>query len=773
MKRPKSHHRNKQEKRHQESKTGFKLLDHPFSKAEPAVIRAALLEMAEQKINEFPKLIEAILQVLREKYPPHILAVVAGYGLQVGVTDEGVAANRLSSTLEQHHVEVLQALTLTLPHEEWGSVLAAPSDIQTAIDRIVALANAFHQRRFKTAQGATDSQSRTVLLLQEQLRLHTQMVRNWGYFSDVVQISSELYAPLDKQFRESFGFGASDLIITTRYLVALYESRINERFTWLKRVFREKTITRLVRAYYENHPAVNENADEFLKAIPVGVTRDKVAYRLLAHADLLLVQIMHFTPDEVARQSGLPIEATTRVLEALSLPPGGLYEIDTEHLFMGNPVWLTPAIKMGGRYFCPIPQCVFSHIHEIMRALAFKAGTKETIESRRAAYLEAKVKALLTDALPTAQFRHGVKWQIDAAEYETDHIAAIDRTIVIVEDKSAGLTAAGLRGAPDRVRRHISDLIVAPSEQSARLEGTIWEAKAGDARAIEGLAPFALDFSNTERIVRISVSLDDFSALASAEGDLKDAGWIPREMALATTVNVADFQAAIDILGSPSFFLHYFAERQEFQKALRFFGDEMDLLGCYLETGFNLSNLEREKISLVLTGMSATIDRYYDSRDAGVRITKPKPKLSSYFSALIQAIEKRAFPRWSIVTSDLMRCASYQEQKKIDKLLVKLKAGVERNWRDPDHKCSLVVSPPEIQDTAVVFYVYPLQLANRRMEIAEGLATRALEMSGRERCVIICRNTARWEESYTSVIMVNSLHTGNGDTSNVLSAASA
>jgi len=34
------------------------------------------------------------------------------------------------------------------------------------------------------------------------------------------------------------------------------------------------------------------------------------------------------------------------------------------------------------------------------------------------------VKALLSAALPTAQLRHGVKWQIDTSEYETDHVAA-------------------------------------------------------------------------------------------------------------------------------------------------------------------------------------------------------------------------------------------------------------------------------------------------------------------------------------------------------------
>jgi hypothetical protein len=629
------------------------------------------------------------------------------------------------------------------------------------------LANAFHHRRFKAIEGEASLQSRTVLQLQEQLRLHTQVVRNWGYFSEVVQISTELYAPLDKPFRRALGFGASDLITIARHLVALIESRSNERLKWLSRVFREKAITGLVKVYFKSHPAIEGDAYEFLKGIPKGTTWEEVSHRLLAHADILFPKIMSFTPEDVAQRSGLSAELTKRVLNALSLPAGGLQDKDPEHLFMGNPIWRSPAIKFGGVYFCPLPQSVFSHIHEIMQSLASEVGLREAIESRRADYLEAKVAELLSVALPTAQLRHGVKWQINAVEYETDHVAVIDKTIVIVEDKSAALTAPGLRGAPDRVRRHISDLIVAPSEQSARLEALIWQAKAGDARAIEDLAPFELNVSEIERLVRISVTLDDFSVLASAEGDLKKAGWIPIDMALAPTLNVADFQTAIDILERPAFFLHYFSERGRFQKALRIFAFEMDFLGVYLETGFNVGNLEEQKVSLNLIGASTVIDRYYESRDAGVALTKPKPKLSTYFSTLIGAIEGRAFPRWTTVTTDLLRCASYAEQKKIDKLLAKLKAGVERNWRDPKHECSLVVSPPEIRDTAVVFYAYPPQIAPRRRKIAGELALKALEISGRERCVMICRNTAQWDEPYRSVIIYDASVPRNDDASNV------
>ena len=119
--------------------------------------------------------------------------------------------------------------------------------------------------------------------------------------------------------------------------------------------------------------------------------------------------------------------------------------------------------------------------------LAHKAGILAQLEERRADYLEERIGDLLVAALPTAAVRNGIKWRVGDVGYETDHVALIDKTAVIVEDKSAALTGPGLRGAPDRVRRHVHDLIADPSEQSARLEAMIRRAAAGDADAVESL----------------------------------------------------------------------------------------------------------------------------------------------------------------------------------------------------------------------------------------------------------------------------------------------
>jgi hypothetical protein len=313
--------------------------------------------------------------------------------------------------------------------------------------------------------------------------------------------------------------------------------------------------------------------------------------------------------------------------------------------------------------------------------------------------------------------------------------------VIIFEDKSGTLSGPGLRGAQDRVKNHIHELIVKPSEQSARLEALIWQAHSGEAVASSILSTIDLNFGDIIRIIRVSITLDDFSILSSAEGALKEAGWIPGDIELATTLNIADFQCITEILEKESFFVHYFTERQRFQKAVNVMADELDWLGFYLETGFNIWGIEDKRRTLGLTGMSRVVDRYYTSLDAGLKVQKPIPNVHPFFSSLISSIEARAFLGWLDISIDLLRCADYTEQGKIDKMLTQLKSKVRKNWRDPQHECSAIVTPPPIRDTAVVFYAYPEKLADRRKEVADQLGSKALELSGRARCIVIGKCT--------------------------------
>jgi hypothetical protein len=94
-------------------------------------------------------------------------------------------------------------------------------------------------------------------------------------------------------------------------------------------------------------------------------------------------------------------------------------------------------------------------------------------------------------------------------------------------------------------------------------------------------------------------------------------------------------------------------------------------------------------------------------------------------------------------------------------MLAQLKSMVERNWRNPEHECSIVVTPPPIRETAIVFHVYPQELADRRKETASQLAAQALEASGRYRCIVIGRNIDRWDVPYSFISVVDTRKTAS------------
>ena len=123
----------------------------------------------------------ALLGHLQDGYPPHIIATLSYYGLPNVVTDDGVSDRPPVGNIRQHHIEILQALALTLSMEQWGDPPATPTVIQSIIDKTRDLTEAFWTKRLITLKRDHDTQKQTELQLCERLRAHTQIVRNWGY----------------------------------------------------------------------------------------------------------------------------------------------------------------------------------------------------------------------------------------------------------------------------------------------------------------------------------------------------------------------------------------------------------------------------------------------------------------------------------------------------------------------------------------------------------------------------------------------------------------
>lgn len=717
--------------------------------------KAKMLEAARAGIAEFPNHLALIKSQLKDSDALGILASVASYGLRAYVSDKGVKQPKKNSiNVEQHHAELLQAILLMIPANEVSKGILTPAVMQTVFDTLPKLAEAFLFQRIIDAESIEDEAEHLVRSLQERVRLHTQAVRNWGYFEEVVRITRDLFQPLDSDLMTHFGFSATDLIEVMRAVVREYERRQSEHFNILTKVFRGGTVRQMVRLYYKHVPDLKGTPEKFLASLPPGITPDQIMGMIMSHFDLRLAERAQFTPEELAAITGKASEVVSAMFKELSLPLGSLVDTKPEYLFLQNPVWEKPLIDFGDSYFIPLPQAVFSHIHRVMDRLASGAKIKEKLSARRSRFLEEQLESTFRKVLPNADIRPAVKWRLGTQQFETDLLVVVDRAIVIAEAKSHRLTAEGLRGAPDRVKRHITDMVLDPSLQSARLEQLIAEARKGDATALAVMKEINIDTSVVDRVIRISVTLDDLSVLSSAEPDFKKARWVPEDHELAPTILIADLICVAEILNNPLLFLHYLSERSHFQRSLELLGDELDFLGLYLSTGFNINVLREKNIRFIPDGMSQPIDRYFMSREAGVNLTKPKADLRPLFQQIIDRLVETRPHGWTTVGLHLLSCADPAEQAAVERSLSKLRAMVRKNYRDPAHLSSLQIQPPEERKARIIFHLFPEQRRAEMKRAMEQFAAMALEEDSVDCCVVFARGIETWGRAYEAVLLV-------------------
>lgn len=713
----------------------------------------AVLRSAREDVDKYPALLDQLFGILKERMPESVVSTFAFYGTRAAINNNG-ETRTLTKGIEQHHIELLQGMALTLPVAQWGKVPSTADVLQTVFDSVPQISDTIFKRRLIAEADEANDGQKALMALQEKIRLHTQAVRNWGYFSEVKQICRELYASLDAKLEAAAGYTFSDILDVSESILTTIEQRGNDHMDALKRVLSARDSKAMVEGYFREFPDLVGTPEGLLDVIPEGTSREGVMSFLMSHADLRHSADMSVTAAEIAAMTGKEEEQVERILRMISIEPGELTDHKIEHMFLSNPVWARPGIYLGGEYMFVMPQAIFSHINEIMWNVATSAKIESDLSDRRATYLEDKTESVIRSVLPTAIITKNAKWVVGAQQFETDIIAVIDKTIFLAEAKSHRLTPQGLRGAPDRLKRHLNEMVVAPSIQSERLARHIVAARAGDADSLRITESLSLDAEKVDQIIRISLTLDDLSVLSSSEEELAKAGLIPDGHNLAPAMHIADLCCIADILDEEIPFLHYFSERFHFQKHFEIFGDELDFLGVYLSTGFNLGAKRKDFHRLMVSGMSGIIDRYYNARDAGMELKKPAPMIHRSYKEIIDKLARTKPGGWTTMGIFILSSASPEEQPKVERGLNRLRQSVTRKNAKPGHDCFLEIVPPLNRKATVGFYVHQAAHANLRREHMEHFAAEALERDDVASCVLFAKNTDNWSSPYEAVLLV-------------------
>lgn len=597
----------------------------PFSKIDQEAFRVALQSDAKEALAALPQIILALQNIFRSVFPPHLISTIACFGMMSPVGPGGANGKGLISGIEQHHIELLQAFLLAIDRSEWGDEPASPFQIQEAIDLIKAISTAFHTQRALQLEENTNPERRYAFGLQEQMRDHTQMVRNWGYQDNMLEIVRSWHSPIGEVLTNHHGFSASEVITAVEDLVKLHQERLGSWFCLLKDIFKGRTKKKIVHDYFARYEGVEGDPLAFLASLHKRTTLRELKLMLQTHATNWLMTIMLVDPLLIAQRTNLSETKIVRIFNVLSMVPGSQTPADPQHLFLANPCWLRPGIRDNDEYLFIVPQSLPAFLPEILRVLYVEADAVDQLDRRKSEYLETAMCEVVGKALPGASLRSNAKWQWLGKEFETDLLAIFNRSLVIAEAKSGTVSQSAMRGAPNALKQQVKRLLVEPAEQSARLSNIIRLAVEGNPEAMAVTKNLGIDPLSIDSVVRISVTLDDLCVLSSAEFELKRAGWFPKSLKMPPTLNLAELTACAEILSDPVHFLNYFVARERLQGAAPIFGYEMDYLGLYLECGLDLPELLSGVRSGLIVGMSSTIDRYYISRNTGFPVEKPTP----------------------------------------------------------------------------------------------------------------------------------------------------
>jgi len=100
--------------------------------------------------------------------------------------------------------------------------------------------------------------------------------------------------------------------------------------------------------------------------------------------------------------------------------------------------------------------------------------------------------------------------------------------------------------------------------------------------------------------------------------------------------------------------IHYLARRAEIQLTMKYWGDEIDLLAFYVESGFNVGDWETSGDFVNLCMKSKELDPYYVGRADGVSVRKPRLRLTDWWRRVLERLEEVRMPCWTEIAYVLL-----------------------------------------------------------------------------------------------------------------------
>ncbi|HEY6157712.1 MAG TPA: hypothetical protein VIV88_09665 [Gemmatimonadales bacterium] len=551
---------------------------------------------------------------------------------------------------------------------------------EQALQTVVWLQMARAARQMLVAADASGTAAPTpdaIADLQMTMRLNELAVRNPAYPHHHHQVLRGLFTAFEDELVDALGFSVDDAIKLSDAIPARMSRRFQDRAQKASRGFKQLEIDvnrarkgRTRAAFLaELDAATDDDARKhgaFALELAKRSRKDVRRYLKYAAGEWVILDaaaICSFTVKELAAEAGVADNRAAAFLQALAVDfgqlPGDFVEPVATHLLRARPI-----VRHQDRYIAPAPLLLDWAIQPVFEAALNNPSPRasERYRKHRHDYLLHTAMALLKRLMPEATLATNLHYDVEgdrSRRAELDGLSQYDSMVFLLEAKGQDFTEPARRGAPDRLRRDLKEVIAASHEQAVRAKAHLDAARAlgppreARFRRADGGPDVIVTMDSVRHVILISVTLAPIGHL-TAQLHAASPICLFRPGEYSWVASIYDLMVIADILGLAAAFPHYLARRvQTAHLGLLEAADELDIFGYYLAEGLYLDDVAKTlrrdsaKASFRLLSYTGPFDAYYAHATGARQTPAPKPALRIPLDvrALLERLDSSGLPR--------------------------------------------------------------------------------------------------------------------------------
>jgi hypothetical protein len=711
-----------QAKRRQEQKKSKKPYDlKPWERPRMKMFQMPQLLPPEVSKEDRIKIVKSIgakaQKDFEEKYPKidewfqkydalYLLSFCSVYFMSM---PEGIDPEALGKMDFYHHyLEIMQAFALR--QKRSYNLKPLFNDAEKLDKEMQEIGQAMSLRHLNIPETIKTDEEMFAHRLRTEMMGQTAAIRNWAYHHQILKVTSEIADIVKEDFERLYKVNPKTFFQTLFNLALERNETLNDHLDKVRTFIRKKNYKEMIDTYSEMFQNVEKMTSEQIENLwdQSGKNLKNLKNMLICHSDLQLEKIYSFDIKHFLTLYKEKVDETAlkALLDKLSCAFGDLAKANPEHFILANPVHLRPFIKTGDDTYYSSVFGIFHHISLgiLEDLISIDAKFQKKYEDElKPQYLEDKLEVLLDTSFPNARIYRNVKYGKD---YEADFIIILDTFILVVEAKAGKISPRAKRGDPANLFKTLERLIEDPSTQAHRLINFLKENPKGHSFSCKG-GSCNIDSSKINYWIPLGVTLSHIGAISSNLKKLIEAKVTSKSIReLAPSISFTDLECVFELLPLEAQKVHYLERRREIEDHLQYEGDELDLLGFYLDNGFNIGEDEyKGDIAINMTMKSKELDPYFVGTNEGKKVEKPKVEMTQWWQDILNFIEIRKPQNW-IETSFILLNSTKEDQEKFFEAFQLLIKRIHSKKVEKKHNWVSFLSGPEIRRYLIVGYPY-------------------------------------------------------------------